>query len=55
MGFIKTTPPFNETNVPGCFAIGDCGSLMKSVPQALATGSFAAGGLVAQLGAEGEL
>ncbi|KAL4765814.1 NAD(P)/FAD-dependent oxidoreductase [Aspergillus foveolatus] len=55
MGFIKTNPPFNETNVPGCFAVGDCGSLMKSVPQALATGSFGAAGLVAQLGAEGEL
>ncbi|KAL4735791.1 hypothetical protein BDV11DRAFT_211765 [Aspergillus similis] len=55
MGFIKTTPPFNETNVPGCFALGDCGSLMKSVPQALAMGSFGAAGLVAQLGAVGEL
>ncbi|KAL4756565.1 thioredoxin reductase gliT [Aspergillus foveolatus] len=55
MGFIKTTPPFNETNVAGVFAVGDCGSMMKAAPQAIAMGSFAAAGLVAQLGAMGKL
>jgi thioredoxin reductase len=55
MGFIKTTPPFNETNVAGVFAVGDCGSMMKAGPQAIAMGSFAAAGLVAQLGAMGKL
>ncbi|KAL4741670.1 hypothetical protein BDV11DRAFT_212874 [Aspergillus similis] len=55
MGFIKTTPPFNETNVAGVFAVGDCGAMMKAAPQAIAMGSFAAAGLVAQLGAMGKL
>ncbi|KAL4745016.1 hypothetical protein BDW72DRAFT_69413 [Aspergillus terricola var. indicus] len=55
MGFIKTTAPFNETNVAGVFAVGDCGSMMKAAPQAIAMGSFAAAGLVAQLGAMGKL
>ncbi|MCJ1247518.1 hypothetical protein MMC30_004732 [Trapelia coarctata] len=55
MGFIKTTPPFNETSLPGVFAVGDCGTMMKAVPQAIAMGSFGAAGLVAQLGAMGKL
>ncbi|KAA8644987.1 hypothetical protein EYZ11_008716 [Aspergillus tanneri] len=51
MGYIKTSSPHNETSVQGVFAAGDCGTLIKSVPQAIAMGSFAAGGLVGQLGA----
>ncbi|ERF77100.1 hypothetical protein EPUS_09239 [Endocarpon pusillum Z07020] len=54
-GFIKTKPPFSETSLPGVFAAGDCGTMMKAVPQATAMGSFAAAGLVAQLGATGKL
>lgn len=54
-GFIKTNGMFYETNVPGVFAIGDCGTMMKSVPQAMTMGSFTAAGVVGQLGAEGEI
>ncbi|KAH8723132.1 hypothetical protein GQ44DRAFT_774411 [Phaeosphaeriaceae sp. PMI808] len=52
MGVIKTTQPFYETSVPGVFAVGDCAAPMPAVTNALAMGSFAAGGLVGQLGAE---
>lgn len=49
-GFIKTSPPFYGTNVPGVFAIGDCATPFKAVPQAIAMGTFAAGGIAGQLG-----
>ncbi|PWI69328.1 hypothetical protein PCL_00975 [Purpureocillium lilacinum] len=52
MGVIKTNQPFYETTVPGVFAVGDCAAPMPAVVNALAMGAFAAGGLVAQLGAE---
>lgn len=51
-GVIHTTQPYYETSVPGVFAVGDCASPMPAVVNALATGAFAAGGVVAQLGAE---
>ncbi|KAE9572552.1 Thioredoxin reductase gliT [Colletotrichum fructicola] len=51
-GAIKTSQPFYETTVQGVFAVGDCASTMPAVVNALAMGAFAAGGLVAQLGAE---
>ncbi|KAI0126672.1 thioredoxin reductase glit [Xylariales sp. AK1849] len=54
-GHIKTTPPFYETSVPGVFAVGDCGTMMKAAPQAIAMGSFGAAGVVAQLAAMGKL
>ncbi|KAA8645296.1 hypothetical protein EYZ11_003683 [Aspergillus tanneri] len=54
-GFIKTNPPFNEASQQGVFAVGDCGTMMKATPQAIAMGSFGAAGLVAQLGAMGNL
>ncbi|OLN88015.1 putative thioredoxin reductase-like protein 1 [Colletotrichum chlorophyti] len=52
MGVIKTNQPFYETSVQGVFAVGDCASPMPAVVNAVAMGAFAAGGLVAQLGAE---
>ncbi|MCJ1271571.1 hypothetical protein MMC22_011473 [Lobaria immixta] len=48
-GDIKTTQPFYESTVPGVFAAGDCATPLKAVTQALAMGSFGAGGLVGQL------
>ncbi|KAH7105517.1 thioredoxin reductase [Auriculariales sp. MPI-PUGE-AT-0066] len=40
-GDIKTTPPFQATNIPGVFAAGDCGTMMKQVLSALSTGAMA--------------
>lgn len=51
-GVIKTKPPFHETSVGGVFAVGDCGSPLPAVVNAVAMGALAAGGLVGQLGAE---
>ncbi|KAL2062871.1 hypothetical protein VTL71DRAFT_5943 [Oculimacula yallundae] len=51
-GDIKTTPPFNETNVRGVFAGGDSAAPMKSATVALSAGAFLAAGLAAQLEAE---
>ncbi|GES62225.1 thioredoxin reductase GliT [Aspergillus terreus] len=51
-GDIQTTSPFHETSVPGVFAVGDCATPFKAVTPAVAMGSQAAGGLVAQLQAE---
>jgi gliotoxin/aspirochlorine biosynthesis thioredoxin reductase len=52
MGVIKTSQPFYETTMPGVFAVGDCATYMPAVVNALSMGAFAAGGVVAQLGAE---
>jgi len=49
-GTIKTSPPFYATNVPGVLAVGDCATPFKAASQALAMGTFAAGGVVGQLG-----
>lgn len=46
---IKTTAPFNATNVPGCYAVGDVGSPLKAVSQAMALGSVAAAGVTTNL------
>lgn len=51
-GFIKVSGIFNETNVPGIFAVGDCASAFKVVPSGVNMGSFTAAGLAAQLAAE---
>ncbi|CAD6585422.1 MAG: hypothetical protein ASARMPREDX12_001995 [Alectoria sarmentosa] len=48
-GDIKTNGMFFETSVPGVFAVGDCATPLKAVTQAVAMGSFGAGGLVSQL------
>ncbi|KAM0709177.1 hypothetical protein Q7P35_003213 [Cladosporium inversicolor] len=47
---IVTKPPFYESSVSGVFAVGDCATPIKSVAQAMAMGSFAAAGVVGQLG-----
>lgn len=49
-GNIKTNAPFYETDSQGVFAVGDCATPIKSVAQAMAMGSFAAAGVVGQLG-----
>ena len=51
-GTIKVQFPFNETSVPGVFAVGDCGTVMQAVTQAIAMGGAAAAGVAAQLEAE---
>ncbi|PYI01182.1 putative pyridine nucleotide-disulfide oxidoreductase [Aspergillus sclerotiicarbonarius CBS 121057] len=51
-GEIQTSGPFHETSVPGVFAVGDCATPVKVITQALATGTLAAAGLVAQLQAQ---
>ncbi|KAL6237908.1 hypothetical protein BDW75DRAFT_202965 [Aspergillus navahoensis] len=51
-GDIQTTSPFHETSLPGVFAVGDCATPLKAVTPAVAMGSLAAGGLVAQLQAQ---
>jgi thioredoxin reductase len=47
-GDFKVTPPFNETNVKGIFAAGDCAGPMK----AAASGGVVVVGVTAQLHAE---
>jgi thioredoxin reductase len=49
---IVTSPPFYESSVSGFFAVGDCATPIKSVAQAMAMGSFAAAGVVGQVGQE---
>ncbi|KAJ5180778.1 hypothetical protein N7492_003988 [Penicillium capsulatum] len=51
-GDIQTTQPFYETSVAGVFAVGDCATPFKAVTPGIAMGSFAAGGVAAQLQAE---
>lgn len=46
---IHAEPPFNETSVPGVFAVGDCSSPQKVYAQALAMGACTAAGLGGQL------
>jgi thioredoxin reductase len=51
-GEIKTSSPFQETNVPGVYAVGDIATMFRMVSLALAQGGMCAAGLVASLGAE---
>ncbi|POS79673.1 thioredoxin reductase [Diaporthe helianthi] len=46
---IHAEPPFNQTSVPGVFAVGDCASPQKMYAQALAMGACAAAALGGQL------
>ncbi|KAH7329472.1 hypothetical protein B0I35DRAFT_45630 [Stachybotrys elegans] len=48
-GEVKVSPPFNETSLAGCFAVGDAATPMKSVLQAMQMGCFTAVGMVSQL------
>lgn len=41
-GDIKTLPPGVQTSVEGVFAAGDCGTMLKTVANAVASGSNAA-------------
>jgi thioredoxin reductase len=54
-GFIKVSPPFNETTVKGVFATGDCASPFPAVVNAVAMGVVAAVGLAFQLQSEPKL
>jgi thioredoxin reductase len=49
-GYIKTSGLFNETAIPGLFAVGDCASAFKVVVSGLNMGAFTAAGISAQLG-----
>jgi thioredoxin reductase len=51
-GDLKVNAPFNETNVSGVFAAGDCGAPMKAVSVAISTGGFVGAGVAASLAAE---
>lgn len=51
-GDTKTSQPFNETSPPGVFEVGDSGTPLKAVSQALAMGAFTAAGLTFQMCAE---
>ena len=51
-GDIKTSPPFLETSMSGVFAAGDCMTMFKVVPNAIANGSMAAADVSMQIQAE---
>ena len=51
-GELKIVNPFQETTEPGCFAVGDIGSIGKIVVAGVAFGTFAATGIVKQLQAD---
>ncbi|KAJ4391003.1 hypothetical protein N0V93_004602 [Gnomoniopsis smithogilvyi] len=52
MGIIKVNPPFNQTDLKGVFAAGDCASPMQTVTAALHTGTCTGGGAPLQIQAE---
>jgi thioredoxin reductase len=49
---ITVNPPFNETSVPGVFAVGDCATPMKAVAMGISMGGETAAGVATQLEAE---
>ncbi|KAL0936715.1 thioredoxin reductase [Colletotrichum truncatum] len=51
-GDIKTSQPFGETSLPGVYAVGDCGNMIKAVAPAASSGSLCAGGMVVPLQSE---
>jgi len=48
MGDIQTFPPFQTTSMPGVFAAGDCGTMIKSVLTAMMHGGLALVGATAR-------
>lgn len=48
-GDIKTSQPFYESSVSGVFAVGDCGTAMKAVTQAMVMGTLGAVGAANQM------
>lgn len=48
-GEIKVHAPWNETSVPGCYAVGDAATPFRNVVGAMNAGQFAAVGAIAQL------
>lgn len=46
---IKVIPPFNQTNISGVYAAGDCCSMLRMIPNAMSMGSFAGCGLAREL------
>jgi gliotoxin/aspirochlorine biosynthesis thioredoxin reductase len=48
-GELKVVNMFQETTEPGCYAVGDIGSMVRIVVGGVAYGTFAATGIVRQL------
>jgi len=48
-GEIEVMPPFCRTSVPGVYAAGDCGSMMKIIPNAISMGAYAGCGISREL------
>ncbi|KAI1322271.1 thioredoxin reductase [Xylariaceae sp. FL0255] len=46
---VKVSMPFCQTNVPGVFAAGDCASMMRIIPHAVAMGAYAGCGIAREL------
>ena len=46
---IKVSLPFNQTSVPLVYAAGDCATMMKIIPSALAMGAYAGCGIARDL------
>lgn len=51
-GVIKVNPPFNQTDLKGVFAAGDCASPMQTITAALHSGTCTGGGAPLQLQAK---
>jgi thioredoxin reductase len=51
-GDIKVNTPFCQTSIPGVFAVGDNSAMLKSVPNAIFTGTLAGTGAASQIMAE---
>ncbi|KAI0158373.1 thioredoxin reductase glit [Pestalotiopsis sp. NC0098] len=54
-GHVETNAPFNSTNVPGVFAVGDCATLVKAVPPSIMMGGLAAAGVAFSLQEEEDI
>lgn len=52
MNTVKINPPFNQTNIKGVFAAGDCSTPMQTVTAALHSGTCTGGGAPLQIQAE---